>query len=108
MGRVTPDEANQFNAVYAEMRRVADENERPRPAPAHGGAFACEGDDDVDSDDQHPELELPQHTMFENQSTQDRARKKRRELGYSKNLLKIGDFIAYEPNYTDETSQEER
>ena len=69
MGRVTPDEADQFNAVYAEMRRVADENERPRPAPTHGGAFVCEGDDDVNSDENHPLLELPQHTMFENQST---------------------------------------
>ena len=68
VGRVTPDEAEQFNAVYAEMRRVACDDERP--APEHGGAFACEGDDDEDSVEDHPALELPEHTMFENQSTQ--------------------------------------
>ena len=75
------------------MLRVACDDERP--APEHGGAFACEGDDDEDSVEDHPALELPQHTMFENQSTQNRARQKRREQGYSKNLLVIGNFIAY-------------
>ena len=44
--------------------------------------------------------------MFENQSTQNRAREKRREQGYSKNLLCVGDYIAYEPNYTAETRAE--
>ena len=110
MGRVTPTEGEQLNAVFAEMQRVVTENEQPRQAPAHGGAFACERDpdDDDEADEQHPPLELAQHTMFENQSTQNRARAKRRADGYSKNLLVLQNFIAYEPTYTDETLEKDR
>ena len=108
MRRLTPNEADQFNAIYAEMEGVADANKQPRPAPTHGGVFACEGSDDDELSEEHPPLELPQHTMYENQSTQNRARERRREQGYSKNLLCVGDFIAYEPNYTAETRAEDR
>jgi hypothetical protein len=109
MGRVTQDEGEQLDAIFSEMGMVPTEHELARTAPAHGGKFECERDIDSDEEDQdHPQLELAQRTMFETQSAQNRAREERREKGYSKNLLVIGNFIAYEPNYTTTTKAADR
>ena len=108
--RLNSHEKEWLHQLHTFLQNVGTGERVDKPV-SHGGTFRVEEVDDdeeeeEDADDQ--ELALPPATLFRSFAQQKRARYNRQIYGYSKNTITIGNFIAYRPNYTEDTPNEKR
>jgi hypothetical protein len=102
--------AAQWEQVQLLQQRVVVPREPP-VVPDDHGTFAVDqvGSDEEDGEDEEEDqLYARPTTVFQSQSHQNRARALRRKQGHASNPLVVGRFVAYTPNYTTETKDDDK
>ncbi len=95
--RISPSEYTAYMGDIEELANPPDANSLP--LPDHGWAFRCEDERGAQPDPRATRLlTLPPRSLSHNLNEQNQARANRR-LGIADEVLVVGNFVAFRPNY---------
>jgi hypothetical protein len=98
--RVSPEEWDQLQSALNELKDPTPVDQLP--VPEHQWTFRCETDqrNNVVAMPSPPDLRMAPYSIYHDANDQELARDQRRTQGHCENVILMGSFLAYLPDYT--------